>query len=54
MNSIGLILAETGPQPGKESPRAPPLALLRRGPRLFEKPVKNPYSLFTYVSDMST
>jgi hypothetical protein len=54
MNSTGPILAQTGPQPGKARSRAPVLAILRRSPRLFEKPVKTHYSLFTCVSDMRT
>jgi hypothetical protein len=52
MNSTGLILAQTGPQLGKAC--APALAILRISPRPFEKLVKNPYSLFTCVSDMCT
>jgi hypothetical protein len=54
MNSDGPILAQTGPQPGKARPRALALAILHRSPRPFEKLVKNPYSLFTCVSDMCT
>jgi hypothetical protein len=54
MNSTGMKLARSGPQPGKMRPRAPVLAILHRSPQLFEKPVKNTYSLFTCVSDMCT
>jgi hypothetical protein len=49
MNSTGLNLARSGPPPGKTRPRAPALAILRRGPQRFEKLVKNPIP-YSHVS----
>jgi hypothetical protein len=54
MNSTGLIPARIGPQIGETDAPVPMLAILRRDPRLFEKSVKNPYTLFTCVTDMCT
>jgi hypothetical protein len=50
VNRIGLIPARSGPQPGKTRVPTPALAILRRDPQRFEKPVRNPYTLFTCVT----
>jgi hypothetical protein len=42
MNSTVLNLSRSGPQLGKTRPRTPALAILRRSPRRYEKPLKNP------------
>jgi hypothetical protein len=49
VNRTGLILARTGPRPGKTRAPAPALAILRRDPWLFEKPVKNPRHCFSVL-----
>jgi hypothetical protein len=54
VNRTRLILARTGPRPGKTGAPALTLATLCRDPRLFEKPVKNPYILFICLTDVCT
>jgi hypothetical protein len=49
MNSNMPYLARFGPRPGETRPRAPAMSILRRGPRSFKWPVKNP----THYSSMS-
>jgi hypothetical protein len=54
VNRTRLIPARTSPRPGKTRAPTPSLVTLRRDPRIFEKPVKNPYILFTCLTNVCT